>query len=183
MYMRYITLPNILSISRLFITPLAVYMILSKAWVPALLLLILAIVTDVADGYFARRWHQTSALGGLLDHSSDALLVGSMLAAEAYLGFIPWGLPLLVILAFLQYTLDSKALAGQPLRASIIGRSNGILYFVIAGLPILQQAGNLSFLSNDIIQLLAYLLIISSLISITERLYTFIKIHSSDKVD
>ena len=43
----------------------------------------------------------------------------------------PLVLPGLVAAAFVQYTLDSRALAGQRLRASALGRWNGIAYFVL----------------------------------------------------
>ena len=171
-----LTLPNLLSVARLFMAPIAFYFILCLAWAPAAIVLWLAIFSDIADGYLARKWNQTSALGGLLDHASDAILVSTMLAAEAYLGIVPWILPLLVILAFTQYTLDSDALAGQPLRASKLGRYNGICYFVLAGFPIMQHTLDIYLLPIETFKYLAYLLVISTIISMGERLLTLINL-------
>ena len=52
---------------------------------------------------------------------------------------IPAPLPLLVAAAFLQYVLDSRALAGSTLQASMLGRGNGICYFILTGLAILWE--------------------------------------------
>ncbi|MGI9322894.1 MAG: CDP-alcohol phosphatidyltransferase family protein, partial [Pseudomonadales bacterium] len=131
-------LPNLLSLSRV---PLGVGMALAvyvDDWGLAALLLWIAIGTDVVDGRLARATKTSSQLGGVLDHGSDASFVTLALAALASHGWVPWLLPVLVPLAFLQYLLDSRSLAGQPLRASQLGRYNGIAYFVLAGFPVMQ---------------------------------------------
>ncbi len=170
------TLPNLLSGSRLLMAPVAFYSIWYSQWLLAAIILITAITTDILDGIIARRRNQTTAFGGLIDHGSDAILVTIMLSAEVYLGLIPWPMPVLVILAFTQYTLDSSALAGQPLRASKLGRANGILYFVLAGFPIMQNALNLHPLPDIAFMYFAYVLILSTLISMSDRLITLVRL-------
>jgi len=172
------SLPNLLSASRLILGPLAAWFILENHWVLAAVILMTAIATDVLDGYLARRWQQTSALGGLIDHGSDAFMVTLMLLAEASLGLVPWLLPVLVFMAFSQYTLDSKALAGLPLRASKLGRYNGIAYFVLAGFPIMQHALGIYLVPEVYFYYVAFILVASTLISMTERLWTLIKLRS-----
>lgn len=162
-------LPNLLSVSRAFLAPLAIYLIVTLNWQATAWILVIAIVTDLADGRIARRWHQTSALGGFLDHGSDALLVASMLAAEAHLGYVTPLLPVLVVCAFTQYSWDSKALQGQPLRASKLGRYNGIVYFVIAGFPILQPVVQLELLSRDHINWFSWIMVVATSISMIDR--------------
>ena len=123
------TIPNLLSVSRGLLAPLAFLAIYQSDYLAASWVLLAALITDVTDGILARRWQQTSPLGGLLDHGSDAILVTAILAALAFQGYVTPLLPMLVPLAFTQYALDSKALRGRPLQASKIGRYNGILYF------------------------------------------------------
>ena len=171
-------LPNLLSLTRLMLAPLAWYLIVAGEWRMAAILLVAAIVTDVTVGFLARRWQQTSALGGLLDHGSDAILVTTMLAAEASSGYVSPFLPPLVLLAFIQYTLDSNALAGHPLRASKLGRYNGILYFVLAGFPILQPVFQLYLLETQWILNFSYLLMASTLISMADRLILLFKLRN-----
>lgn len=169
-------LPNLLSISRALLAPLSAYLIVHSEWQMMAWILVIAIVTDLADGQIARRWQQTSPLGGFLDHGSDALLVATLLAAEAYLGFVTPVLPILVIAAFSQYTWDSKALAGKPLRASRLGRYNGIAYFVVAGFPILQPVVGLEVLSKQQIIWFSWLMVATTLISMLDRGYALYRI-------
>jgi phosphatidylglycerophosphate synthase len=171
-------LPNLLSASRLILGPLAAWFILDTLWIAAAVVLITAIVTDVLDGWLARRWQQTSPLGGLIDHGSDAFMVTLMLAAEASAGLVPWLLPILVIMAFSQYTLDSKALIGLPLRASKLGRYNGIAYFVLAGFPIMQHALDIYLVPTHYFYYAAFVLIATTLISMSERLWTLLRLKS-----
>ena len=127
------------------------------------------VVTDVVDGRLARKFNQASPLGGLLDHATDATFVTTCTAAIASIGAVNSLLAPLIAITFIQYTLDSKALRGQTLRASKIGRLNGIAYFVLVGTVIGHHVLGFYFLTVPI-QLFAWLLVASSLISILDRL-------------
>lgn len=58
---------------------------------------LLASITDWFDGYLARRWRQTSALGALLDPLADKVLVASALIELACRGVIPAWTAILVV--------------------------------------------------------------------------------------
>ena len=168
--MRFYTLPNLLSLSRI---PLGVVLVLAVAgshWWLATGVLWLAVATDLLDGRLARAAGQATPTGMALDHGSDALFVTLALAALAGHGWAPWLLPVLVPLAFLQYLLDSGALAGKPLRASQLGRYNGIAYFVLAGFPIMQQSLALPLVPYAYFVYLGWGLVITTLISMLDRL-------------
>jgi cardiolipin synthase len=90
---RSLSLPNILTYSRIAAVPVVVALMYWQSilhgglWLrgAALAVFILAGITDFFDGYFARIWGQQSALGRVLDPIADKLLVAScllMLAAE-----------------------------------------------------------------------------------------------------
>ena len=93
----------------------------------------------MADGAVARKLNQVTNIGGLLDHGSDALLVLSGLTVFASFGVIPWALPILVVIAFAQYVWDSGSLRRAPLRASSIGKLNGVMYFAFVILLIARK--------------------------------------------
>ena len=90
---RPLSLPNLLTFSRIAAVPVVVALLywhsilggdLWLRWV-ALAVFIAAGITDVLDGYFARMWQQQSSLGRMLDPIADKLLVSScllMLAAD-----------------------------------------------------------------------------------------------------
>lgn len=68
------TIPNFLSLVRLLMIPLFVwrYRILGDCY-GALAVLVLSGLTDLADGYIARRWNQITDLGKILDPIADKL--------------------------------------------------------------------------------------------------------------
>jgi len=70
-----LTLPNILTIGRMVLIPLLITLILSNHPGSALLVFILAGVTDALDGLVARRYRQSSRLGAFLDPTADKLLL------------------------------------------------------------------------------------------------------------
>ena len=152
---------------------LAVY---REQWLWSAIILWLAIASDVADGILARRLEQVTQVGGVLDHSADAVFVSSLLGTLAWQGLIPIVLPVLVVLAFIQYVLDSSTLKGQPLRASYLGRYNGIAYFVLGGWPVMQQALGLYLLSDNVITYLAWGLVASTLISMVDRAFALYRL-------
>ncbi len=135
---RWLTRANALSAVRLAVAPALAAAIASQHRLTAAALLALAIATDFADGAVARRYGEASPLGGLVDHATDAALVVLGLAALATRGEAPRLLAPLVAAAFAQYVLDSRTLVGRPLRASRLGRWNGIAYYVLVSVPVVR---------------------------------------------
>jgi phosphatidylglycerophosphate synthase len=140
------------------------------------LLLGLAIASDFLDGPVARRTGTASARGMLFDHTTDCLFVTVSLTGAAIAGSITPILPALIPLAFGQYVVDSYVWFRQrQLRASFLGRWNGILYFVpvvliaAARLPFPAGFASLLRLAAGV---LGYLLIASTAASMIDRATT-----------
>ena len=132
-------------------------------------LLLLAIASDVLDGLIARRRGTSSPLGGVLDHTADFAFVTMGLGAVALRGAVPALLPVLIVLAFAQYVVDSFVLHREKqLRMSRLGRSNGILYFVPLVGDVLARLG-LPGLSLPV-RGIAWLLVLTTLLSMVDRL-------------
>ena len=105
------TWANLLTTIRVAALAPSVYAILQQMWWLAAALFAVAVITDIYDGKVARRLHQTSPFGGLFDHATDAAFVTLSTWAIAELNLInPW-LPWLIVIAFVQYMLDSTASA------------------------------------------------------------------------
>jgi len=158
---------NLLTLMRLLLVGPMLFCIVQQAWVVASLAFIAAVATDIADGRVARALGEVSARGGLFDHSVDAIFVASSLAACAWLGTINVLLPPLIIAAFLQYTIDSQAHVGRKLRASKLGRYNGIAYYVLLGVLLIAPAVGLDFMLAA--RYLGWVLVASTTLSMLDR--------------
>ena len=85
------TLPNALSFLRLLGVPLFLWLVLgpeADGW--ALAVLAASGVTDYLDGYLARRLHQTSRLGQVLDPVADRLYILAVVIGLALRDIVPW---------------------------------------------------------------------------------------------
>lgn len=149
--------------------------IIEAQWGIAAILFVIAAITDFADGYVARRFDTESALGGLIDHSIDAVFVTVILGAFALREAVPLILPVLVAASFIQYVLDSNALSGRALRSSFLGRWNGIAYYVLAGVPIGLALVEFSFISAAWIMLVGWILVASTIVSMLDRAQALIR--------
>ena len=167
------TWANLLTLIRLMAAAPCALAAFRGQWVGAALLLTAAILTDLLDGPVARRFNHQTALGGLFDHATDALFIALLLAALASRGLVaPW-LPVLVAAAFVQYTLDSRALAGRALKSSWLGRTNGIAYFVVGSTPVYAGALGLHWPPDFVVQAASWALVATTLVSMADRLWAW----------
>lgn len=81
-----LTFSTVLTLARIALIPWIVVTLAAGAWLRALLLFGIAVLTDIFDGYFARLWKQETALGACLDPLADKLL---MVACYATLVMYP----------------------------------------------------------------------------------------------
>ena len=139
-----------------------------RAGPTAALLIAAAIATDLADGAVARRYATASEVGGIFDHTTDCVFVVSGLMGGVRRGVFPWILPVLVVVAFAQYSIDSRWLHKHSgLRGSRLGRYNGIGYFFPICGDTLVRLG-LTFLAPAV-SVVCWLLVLSTCVSIGER--------------
>lgn len=91
------TIPNAITIIRLFLVPLVILMIVHGRMQAAFVLFLTAGISDAVDGFIARRFDMKSALGAYLDPLADKALIVSIYVTLAITGVImPW-LALLVV--------------------------------------------------------------------------------------
>ncbi|TDJ63487.1 MAG: CDP-alcohol phosphatidyltransferase family protein [Proteobacteria bacterium] len=170
-----VTLPNVVSLSRVAAIPVMAWAMLDDRGALALGLFGLVVISDTLDGFIARRMQQTTTLGTLFDHGADATFVLSVTALCAYLGLLPWFLPAVITVAFIQYVLDSHVLSGAQLRPSLIGRWNGISYFVVTGCAIFVHHYAQEAMVISLLRASGWLLVASTVISIGERAFELMR--------
>lgn len=80
-----LNLPNALSVLRLLLTPVLLWLASHDQPDAFLAVLVFALATDALDGYLARRFNQTSALGAKLDSWGDLSIYATMVVALLWL--------------------------------------------------------------------------------------------------
>lgn len=92
MQSRVLTIPNVLSVIRLLLVPVFVYLLLvPRAFAPAVAILMFSGISDWADGKIARLVpNQSSRLGELLDPLVDRIYMITVPVGLALAGVIPW---------------------------------------------------------------------------------------------
>lgn len=83
-------LPNLLTIIRFLLVPVMTYFLISKNYSLAITFYVLASITDVLDGYIARKYNMITKLGKILDPMADKLLQFSALVGLWIVGIIPF---------------------------------------------------------------------------------------------
>ena len=115
------TVPNALSLSRLFMVPLVVVLLLAREDALAAAFFVLAAATDFLDGRLARRAGPTR-LGQILDPVADRLMLSSVAVVLAVRGLLPvWAVAVLVGRDLL--VLLGSLVAGSKVRVNRVGKA------------------------------------------------------------
>lgn len=83
------TVPNVLTLIRILLTPLLVWLLLNQKLTAALAVFFFAGITDGLDGFIARVFHQKSRLGAYLDPLADKILLVSSFILLGHLELLP----------------------------------------------------------------------------------------------
>lgn len=135
------TIPNLLSLLRLALVPVFLWLLLIGFSGFAFLILVMASITDYLDGYFARRLNQVTRLGALLDPAADRLYIFATLIGLAITQSIPAWLPVVVIArdAILALTIPLLANRGYgPLPVHFLGKAG--TFALLYAFPLLLLA-------------------------------------------
>jgi CDP-diacylglycerol--glycerol-3-phosphate 3-phosphatidyltransferase len=145
-------LPNALTLLRIFFVPMLVAALVQKNLqfelngiivtneFIALLIFLAAALTDLLDGYLARRWHQITTVGTLLDPIADKLLVSAALISLVQVHVVPaWMVVLVIGREFAISGLRSIAAAeGYIIKASELGKTKLVTQVVAISLLLLS---------------------------------------------
>ncbi|KAI1454948.1 hypothetical protein F4805DRAFT_437407 [Annulohypoxylon moriforme] len=91
------TVPNILTFSRLIAAPFVGYAIVHDAHAWALGLFAYAGVSDLLDGWIARRWKLQTVVGSVVDPMADKILMTILTVCLAYKGALPVWLAFIIL--------------------------------------------------------------------------------------
>ncbi len=143
------TIPNFITLARLFAVPLIVWLMIEDLFVLAALAFVVAGISDAVDGFIARRYQQESRLGGYLDPITDKALLVSVFVTLGFKDILPLWLimlavsrDLLIVGAVVLSWMVNHPVAMRPLWISKI---NTAAQIVLVALALGEQAGVSAF--------------------------------------
>lgn len=130
---------------RIVLAPVVMALVLARSYTAAVIVFLVAAVTDWLDGRLARRWQLTTRLGAFLDTTADKLLV-----TTALLGLVsihrasPWVALVIIGREFAILGLRTAAASGgREFRTSLVGKWKATVQFAAIALAILRPEVNL----------------------------------------
>ena len=90
-------IPNLLTLLRIILVPVIVILLIQGLYLKALIVFIVAALSDGLDGFLARILHQQTELGAYLDPIADKALLASSFVTLSVLHVIPGWLTVIVI--------------------------------------------------------------------------------------
>jgi cardiolipin synthase len=160
---RVFTVPNALSLLRLFMVPIVVVLLLGGADALGAALFVLAALTDFLDGRIARRAGPTR-LGRILDPVADRLMLSSVAVVLALRGLLPaWAVAILVgrdLLALL-----GSLVFGSKIRVNRVGKAATAVLMVAVAFVVISpgKVGETMFYAGFVLSVIAGLLYVKSL--------------------
>jgi len=169
-------LPNFLTVSRIFLTPLLVVVLLTRMEgkeIYGALIFCVAALTDYFDGYFARKRNQVTTIGKLLDPIADKLLVSSAFISLVELQLAPaWMVVIIVGREFAVSGIRSiSASLGRVMPANWFGKTKMVVQIFTIVVLIVADTYKEHWLLFG--RFLLWVTMIVSLISAASYLLTF----------
>ncbi|MDJ1157154.1 CDP-alcohol phosphatidyltransferase family protein [Chelatococcus sp. SYSU_G07232] len=162
------TLPNLITIARLFLVPLIVAMIGAGRWQFAFVLFVVAGVSDAVDGFIARRFNMKSELGAYIDALADKALLVSIYVSLSIVGVLPGWIAILVVsrdlmilMAVIVSWLMDKPVEIKPL---VVSKANTAAQISFAALVLGARAFgvDLGLVEDAVMAVVAVLTLISA---------------------
>jgi len=153
-----VNIPNSLTLMRIVLVPLVVWLIITHEMLAAFLLFLFAGLSDAADGFLAKRYKWDTELGAYLDPIADKALLVSIYVTLGLAGQLPAWLviavvsrDILIVGAVVLSWMLSRPLSMHPL---LISKANTFSQIVLAGL-VLAELG-LGLRLEEIVEILVW---------------------------
>ncbi|HEX7287889.1 MAG TPA: CDP-alcohol phosphatidyltransferase family protein [Candidatus Angelobacter sp.] len=135
--------PNMLTLLRLIFVPFTVIAVLQRRWMVALVIFVIAGISDGLDGLLARLLKQKTVLGQYLDPIADKLLLSTMFLVLSFMHQIPWVVTVLVfsrdIMIMIVCTLLYATGAMTRFKPSWFGKANTVAQIATVPVVLLHQ--------------------------------------------
>lgn len=128
------SIPNAFSLARIILTLFFVEALFAESnnLIPALLFFSCAVLTDLFDGYVARRYNAMTRWGAFLDPIADKFLVFAAFISFSYKGLVPWWIiGVMVVRDLIVTVLRCRLLyCGKGFKTSLLAKSKTVFQFL-----------------------------------------------------
>ncbi len=125
------TISNLITFFRLVLLPFIIFFLIKKERLIAFIIMLIALISDVVDGYIARRFHQESELGKLLDPLCDKISLVVILITLLIINSIPVWAVVIIALRDALILLGSYVIFKKKrlvYKSNILGKATGFLF-------------------------------------------------------
>lgn len=169
-------IPNILTVIRLLLIPLIVFYIFTGNYILAFVFFTISGITDIADGFIARKFNLISNFGKLMDPLADKLTQIATLASLVFTDIIPVWILLVVFLKEFIMICGASFLYGKDVvvYSKWYGKLATVLLYIAIVISLLLKQFELAGVWEDIdlaIFIFALISTIFSLVMYVKDLY------------
>ncbi|MCI8444105.1 MAG: CDP-diacylglycerol--glycerol-3-phosphate 3-phosphatidyltransferase [Clostridia bacterium] len=169
-------IPNVLTILRLLLIPFIVLYIFSGHYILAFMFFTLSGLTDIADGFIARKFNFVSNFGKLMDPLADKLTQIGTLTSLVITDIIPIWILLIVLLKEFVMIVGASFLYGKDVvvYSKWYGKLATVLFYIAIVISLLAKQFNVTGIWNQVdfyLYCLALVVTIFALIMYIKDLY------------
>jgi cardiolipin synthase len=149
-----LNLPNMLTLSRFVLIPVYIIVFAYGHIFGAFLILVLAGLTDILDGYIARKKGQITQLGIMLDPLADKTMMMVVVLSLVFENLIPWEAAAAMFIREVGMIISSAVFHFRgklTVPANLMGKLTTVLYYFAILFIVLEMNFALTFLWTVII--------------------------------
>ena len=145
-------IPNILTIIRFILKPFIYVSVLSRHYLIALIIFTISAITDILDGYIARKYNYITDIGKLMDPLADKLTQIALLLSLTILKILPLWIFIIVFVKELVLVISASVLYSQKdvvVYSKWYGKLATVLFFIAIIVSLINKQFNITgFWSN-----------------------------------
>ncbi len=138
------TVPNIITIMRVLLIPVMVYLIMERRYDVAFYVFLASALSDLIDGFIARRFNQMSQFGAVLDPVADKLTMLTLTVLLASQGILPEWLAIAIVardVVIVSGAVTYRFVVGHvEMQPTILSKLNTLLEFFVIAVVLAQAA-------------------------------------------
>lgn len=174
--------PNIITIIRILLVPFLVSQLVIKNYVMAFAILIFSAISDVLDGFIARKFNLVTKLGTVLDPVADKLMQFTVFTFLAVYKLIPVLLVVLLFVKEITMAVGTVILLKRKvvIKANVTGKTATVIFYTTVFVVFLLNW--LDYTQIDMVAtVLAGIAVISAFYAMASYARIFLKVLTNDK--